>query len=113
MAAQEQVLNTRAVAHKIYYTMQDPRCLLCKQHAETRAHIISACSKLAGTEYTERHNKVASIVYRAICAEYNFEHSKDWWVEQEKVVRNGHAKTSGVFPFRRTSICFTIGLISC
>ena len=100
MAAQEQVLNTRAVAHKIYYTMQDPRCLLCKQHAETRAHIISACSKLAGTEYTERHNKVASIVYRAICAEYNFEHSKGWWVKPEKVVRNDHAKIHWDFPIQ-------------
>ena len=78
MAAQEQVLNTRAVAHKIYHTVQDPRCRLCKQHVKTVAHITSGCSKLAGTEYTERHNNMASIVYRAICAEYNFEHSNDW-----------------------------------
>ena len=32
---------------------------------------------LAGTEYTKRHNNVASIVYRVICAEYNLEDSKD------------------------------------
>ena len=78
MVAQKQAINTRAEAHKIYHTVQDPRCRLCKQHAETLAHIISSCSKLAGTEYTERHNIVALIVYRIICAEYNFEHSKDW-----------------------------------
>ena len=65
MAAQELVLNTRTVAHEICHTMQDPRYWLCKQLAETVAHIISDCSKLAGTESTERHNKVASIVYRA------------------------------------------------
>ena len=65
MTAQEQTLNIRAVARKIYHTVQDPRCRLCKQHAETMAHIISGCSKLAGTEYTERHKNVASIVYRA------------------------------------------------
>ena len=65
---------------------------MCKQHAETLAHITSGCSKLAGTEYTERHNNVASIVCRAICAEYDPEHSKDWWVKPENVVRNGHAK---------------------
>ena len=53
------------------------------------AHITSGCSKLAGTEYTERHNNVASIVYRAICAEYNLEHNKDWWVKPEKVARTG------------------------
>ena len=61
-----------------WHTVQDPRCRLCKQHAETVAHIISGCSKLAGIEYTKRHNNVASLVYRAICAEYNLEHSKDW-----------------------------------
>ena len=31
-------------------------------------HIISRCSKLTRTEYTQRHNNVASIVYRVICA---------------------------------------------
>ena len=30
MAAQEQALNTRAVAHEIYHTVQDPRCRLWK-----------------------------------------------------------------------------------
>ena len=84
MASQEQALNTKAVAHKIYHTVQDSRCRLCKQHAETVAHITSGCSKLAGSEYTERHNNVASIVYRAICAEYDLEHSKHWWVKPEK-----------------------------
>ena len=78
MEAQEQALYTRAVAHVIYHTVQDSRCRLWKKHAETVAHIISGCSKLAGTDYTQRHNNVASIVYRAICAEYNLEHSKDW-----------------------------------
>ena len=92
MAAQEQYLNTRAVAHEFYHTVPDPRCRWCKQHAETVAHITSGRSKLAGTEYTKRHNNVASIIYRAICAEYDLEHSKDWWVEPEKVLRNDHAK---------------------
>ena len=54
MAGQEQALNTMALAHEIYNTVQDPRCRLCKQHAETVAHIISGYSKLAGTEYTKR-----------------------------------------------------------
>ena len=48
MTAQEQALNTRTVAHEIYHTMQDPRCRLCKQHAETEAYIISGCTMLAG-----------------------------------------------------------------
>ena len=41
---------------------------------------------------TLRDNNVASIVYRAICAEYDLEHSKDWRVEPEKVIKNDHAK---------------------
>ena len=64
------------------------------------AHITSGCSKLAGTEYTKRHNNMASIIYRAICAEYDLEHSKDWWVEPEKVVRNDHAKIICDFPIQ-------------
>ena len=36
---------------------------------------------------TLRDNNAASIIYRAICAEYDLEHSKDWRVEPEKVVR--------------------------
>ena len=70
MAAQDQALTTSAVAHGIYRTVEDPRCWLCKQLAETVAQIISGCSKLAETKYTERHNNVTSIVYRAICAEH-------------------------------------------
>ena len=112
MASQEEVLNIRAVAHEIYHTVQDLRCWLCKQHGETVAHIISSCNKLAGTEYTKWHNIVASIVYKAICAEYNLEHSKDWWVELENVVRNDQAKTLWDPLFRLTNVCFTISLTS-
>ena len=111
MAAEEQALNTNSVAHEIYHTVQDQKCRLCKQHAKTVAHITSGCSKLAGTEYTERHNSVASIVYKVICAEYNLEHSKDWWTEPERVTIT--PISSGTSPSRPTSICFTIGLTLC
>ena len=71
-----------------------------KQHTETVTHIISVCSKLAGTKNTERHNNMALIIYKAICAEYNLEHSKDCWVEPEKVVRNDHTKVLWDFPIQ-------------
>ena len=77
MEAQEQALNTRAVSNKICHTVQNPRYRLCKQHAKTVARITSGCSKLTKTEYTDRHNNVASIIHRAMCPVYNFEHSKD------------------------------------
>ena len=88
------------VAHKIYHTMQYPNCRLCKQHSDTEAQIINGYSKLAETEYTERHNNVASILYKAICAEYNLEHRKDCWIEPEKVIRNNHAKIHRDFPIQ-------------
>ena len=92
MAAQKQAFNTRAVACEICQTVQNSKCRLCKPHAETVIHITSGCSKLAGIEYTEKHNNVASIVYGAICAECKIDHSKDLWVDPEKVVKNDHAK---------------------
>ena len=48
----------------------------------------------------KRQNNVASIVYRAICAEYDLEHSKDWWVEPEKVARDDHTKILWDFPIQ-------------
>ena len=73
---------------------------MCKQHAKIVAHITSRCSKLAGTKYTKKHHSVASIVFRAISAEYNLEHSKDWCVEQEKVARNDNAEILWDFPIQ-------------
>ena len=43
---------------------------------------------------------MTSIIYKAIRAEYNPEHSKDWWIEQKKVVRNDHAKILWDFPIQ-------------
>jgi hypothetical protein len=92
LAAQEQALNTRYIAKRIHHTNTDPRCRMCSQHDETISHLTSGCSKLAGTSYMERHNYVASIVYRAICSEYNIELPAEWKAEPHKVVENQHAK---------------------
>ena len=43
---------------------------------------------------------MASIIYRAICAENHLEHSKDCWVEPEKEVSNDHAKILWDFPIQ-------------
>ena len=55
---------------------------------------------LSTTATAKRHNNVASIIYRAICAEYDLEHSNDWWVEPEKVVRNDYVKILWDFPIQ-------------
>ncbi|KAM9816571.1 carbohydrate sulfotransferase 6 isoform X4 [Syngnathus typhle] len=92
MAAQEQALNTRAIEAKIYHTRQDPRCRLCKEAPETVQHITAGCKMLAGKANMERHNQVAGIVYRNICAEYGLEAPSSKWEAPPKVAENGRAK---------------------
>ena len=100
MAAQEQALNTRAIAAQVYNTGHDPRCRLCKEHNETVAHLVSGCSKLADNAYTYRHNEVAVTVYKAICSKYQLELPKDWRVTPDKVVQNNRAKVLWDFPIQ-------------
>ncbi|CAL9694852.1 unnamed protein product [Knipowitschia caucasica] len=92
MAAQEQALSTRAIEAQIYHTRQDPRCRLCKEAPETIQHITAGCKMLAGRAYMERHNQVAGIVYRNICAEYGLETPRSKWETPPKVVENERAK---------------------
>ncbi|KAK7922367.1 hypothetical protein WMY93_009269 [Mugilogobius chulae] len=92
LAAQEQALSTRAIEAQIYHTRQDPRCRLCKEAPETVQHITAGCKMLAGKAYMERHNQVAGIVYRNICAEYGLETPRSKWETPPKVVENDRAK---------------------
>ncbi|KAK7930437.1 hypothetical protein WMY93_006832 [Mugilogobius chulae] len=92
LAAQEQALSTRAIEAQIYHTRQDPRCRLCKEAPETVQHITAGCKMLAVKAYMERHNQVAGIVYRNICAEYGLETPRSKWETPPKVVENDRAK---------------------
>ena len=81
MAAQKQTFNTRAVAHKI------------SQHcARSQMKVVQETCRDRGTKYTEKHNSVTSIVCRPICAECNLEHSKNWGVKLEGIVKNNYTK---------------------
>ena len=46
----------------------------------------------AGTVYSERHNQVASIIYRHICAEYGLEVPGSKWATPPQVIENEPAK---------------------
>uniref|UniRef100_A0A3B3HDB2 HAT C-terminal dimerisation domain-containing protein n=1 Tax=Oryzias latipes TaxID=8090 RepID=A0A3B3HDB2_ORYLA len=92
LAAQEQALSTRAIEAQIYHTRQDPRCRLCKEAPETIQHITAGCKMLAGKAYMERHNQVAGIIYRNMCAEYGLETPRSKWETPPKVVENERAK---------------------
>ena len=91
LAAQEQVLPTRQRQAQIYKTRTDSGCRLCMDQPETIQHIISGCKQLVGTAYTERHNHVAGMVYRALCAEYELSQPKNWWEIPDKVNENDRA----------------------
>lgn len=47
---------------------------------------------LSGTSHLERHNKVAGIEYRNICAEYELEAPGTQWTTSPKVFENDRTK---------------------
>ena len=52
-------------------TSSDSKCQLCKVKEETIDHLVSSCSKIAKTDYKERHDKVASMLHWNLCRKYN------------------------------------------
>ena len=92
LAAQEQALPTRQIQTQIYHIRTDASCRLCKQAPESIQHIISGCKQLAGSAYTERHNHVAGMVYRSLCAQYDLSQPHYWWEIPDKVNENDQVK---------------------
>lgn len=93
MAAQEQSLRTRKIMHAIDHRNVDPKCRLCGQKDETVEHLVSACSKLAQTEYKARHDKVASIVHWHLCKKFGIQTEKAWYMHKaETVCENDQCK---------------------
>uniref|UniRef100_A0A3Q0T2E5 Aminopeptidase n=1 Tax=Amphilophus citrinellus TaxID=61819 RepID=A0A3Q0T2E5_AMPCI len=54
----------------------------------------------AGTAYTERHNQMAGIVYRNICATYGLGLPKSQWETPLKMTENNRAKVMWDFEFQ-------------
>ena len=93
MAAQEQSLRTRKIMHDIDHRTIDPKCRLCGGKDETVEHLVSACPKLAQSEYKLRHDKVASIVHWHLCKKYGISVEKEWYKHQpDSVCENDCAK---------------------
>ena len=63
MAAQDQAIRTNTIKARIDKTSSDSQCQLCKIKEETIDHLVSSCSKIAQTDYKERHVKFASILH--------------------------------------------------
>ena len=62
-AAQQQALQTNYRRAKIEKDGTSPLCRMCKQADETVSHIVSGCNKMAQSEYSGRHDKVATAVH--------------------------------------------------
>ena len=95
MAAQDQALRTNAIKAKVDKVTEDsrPKCRLCKEKDETRDNLISSCSKIAQTDYKERHNRVASTLHWNLCKRCHLPASEKWWEHNvEKVLQNEEVK---------------------
>ena len=93
IAAQDQALRTRYYERNIMHRDVSPTCRMCSAGLETVDHIVAGCSALAPTDYTDRHNQVASIIHWDICRQFGvsvesrwYRHQPDRLVETEDMV---------------------------
>ena len=87
LAAQDQALRTKAIKAKIDKTIDANKYRLCKEKEETVDHLVSACSKIAQTDYKERHNNVASMLHWNLSKKYNIPAVEKWWEHKvDKVI---------------------------
>jgi hypothetical protein len=101
MAAQERALRTRKIMHDIDHRNVDPKCRLCGIKDETVEHLVSACPKLAQTEYKGRHDKVGSIIHWYFCKKFQIHVEKYWYKHQPATVcENEHTKILWDFPIQ-------------
>ena len=91
-AAQDQALDIKCHKAKILHTTNDPKCRMCKEKDETVAHIVSACSEIAGSLYKTRHNNVAAI-HHSIGQHYEIKTTDNIWLHKPNpVTRNDKVK---------------------
>ena len=72
LIAAQDTLRTNVIKAKIVKVTEDSKYRLCKEKNKTIDHLISLCSKIAQTDYKERHNKVASMLHWNLCKRYYY-----------------------------------------
>ena len=79
VAAQDQALWTRYYESKILHRDVSFTCRMCSVGLETVDHIVAGCSALAPTDYTDRHNQVASIIHWDVCRHFEVPVESRWY----------------------------------
>ena len=82
VAAQDQALRTRYYEHHILHRDVNPTCRVCSAGLETVDHVVAGCSAMAPTDYTDRHNQVASIIHWNICRHFQVPVERRWYRHQ-------------------------------
>ena len=89
-AAQEQTLATNYIRKHVWKTECNPMCRLCREQPETISHIVSGCKCLAGTKYTNRHDKVDTYIHWNILKDLGVQVCDEWFKHKpEKVLEHG------------------------
>ena len=82
VAAQDQALRTRYYEHHILDRDVSPTCRVCSAGLKAVDHIVAGCSAMAPTNYTDRHNQVASIIHWHICRHFQVPVESRWYRHQ-------------------------------
>ena len=93
IAAQDQCLKTNYYRHKILKDGTNPMCRICSKQQETIDHLVSGCSELAKTEYTQRHNRIAAYIHWKICKHYNIKVTDKYYEHEPKTVTENNEAT--------------------
>ena len=79
--AQEGVLYTRKYYAIVMNQEVDDKYRICGLYEETVGHLVSACSKLAQTEYRRGHDMMGKRVYWEVCGNLGLRRSENWYEE--------------------------------
>lgn len=95
IAIQDRVIKTRNYAKYIMKeNISEDKCRRCHKASETIEHVTSACTSLAPSEYTTRHDNVCKIIHKALVTKYSLADNIDPWYryKPETIHENGQIK---------------------
>ena len=79
--------------YKILKDGTSPMSRICSKQQETIDHLVSGCSELAKTEYTQRQNRTAAYIHWKICKHYNIKVTDKYYEHEPKTVTENNEAT--------------------